>query len=271
MIFPRTQMAYYRSTLALHLAAAGSGGHRYRLVGARLYSAARLCATKYADHAYILLVRGRTADWGAGDLPPPAGHVGHVVLRCALHQCWFGRFHGLRQIWGVFEVNIHNFLTTFIFIRVLVCCREMALINIMLLAGLGLDASAFKKLWLMILRLTLVPTIAEVAIITVIARFTLDMPWFWGILLGWVYQKYCVWRNFVVCSLCCWVLFVEMRETNTVLYISSYRNKKEASALELFVCSKGAVQNVSIKFAKGIEELLKIVKFSKISKKIGSQ
>nr|XP_014094552.1 sodium/hydrogen exchanger 9B2 isoform X2 [Bactrocera oleae] len=64
--------------------------------------------------------------------------------------------------------------------------REMALINIMLLAGLGLDASAFKKLWLMILRLTLVPTIAEVTIITVIARFTLDMPWFWGILLGLV-------------------------------------------------------------------------------------
>ncbi|XP_050321119.1 sodium/hydrogen exchanger 9B2 isoform X1 [Bactrocera neohumeralis] len=64
--------------------------------------------------------------------------------------------------------------------------REMALINIMLLAGLGLDASAFKKLWLMILRLTLVPTIAEVTIITLIARFTLDMPWFWGILLGLV-------------------------------------------------------------------------------------
>ncbi|XP_049305618.1 sodium/hydrogen exchanger 9B2 isoform X4 [Bactrocera dorsalis] len=64
--------------------------------------------------------------------------------------------------------------------------REMALINIMLLAGLGLDASAFKKLWLMILRLTLVPTIAEVTIITLVARFTLDMPWFWGILLGLV-------------------------------------------------------------------------------------
>uniref|UniRef100_A0A0K8WLF4 Mitochondrial sodium/hydrogen exchanger 9B2 n=2 Tax=Bactrocera latifrons TaxID=174628 RepID=A0A0K8WLF4_BACLA len=64
--------------------------------------------------------------------------------------------------------------------------REMALINIMLLAGLGLDANAFKKLWLMILRLTLVPTIAEVTIITLIARFTLDMPWFWGILLGLV-------------------------------------------------------------------------------------
>lgn len=62
--------------------------------------------------------------------------------------------------------------------------REMALINIMLLAGLGLDDNAFKKLWLMILRLTLIPTIAEVAIITILAHFLLNMPWLWGILLG---------------------------------------------------------------------------------------
>uniref|UniRef100_T1PB99 Sodium/hydrogen exchanger family protein n=1 Tax=Musca domestica TaxID=7370 RepID=T1PB99_MUSDO len=64
--------------------------------------------------------------------------------------------------------------------------REMALINIMLLAGLGLDANAFKKLWFMITRLTLVPTIAEVSIIAVLAYFLLNMPWLWGILLGLV-------------------------------------------------------------------------------------
>ena len=61
---------------------------------------------------------------------------------------------------------------------------EMALINIMLLAGLGLDAEAFKKLYLMIMRLTLIPTIAEVAVITVLAYFLLNMPWLWGIVLG---------------------------------------------------------------------------------------
>ncbi|XP_034485487.1 sodium/hydrogen exchanger 9B2 isoform X2 [Drosophila innubila] len=64
--------------------------------------------------------------------------------------------------------------------------REMALINIMLLAGLGLDGSAFRRLWLMILRLTLVPTIVEVAVIAVLAYFTLSMPWLWGIALGLV-------------------------------------------------------------------------------------
>ncbi|KRG02350.1 sodium/hydrogen exchanger 9B1 isoform X1 [Drosophila mojavensis] len=64
--------------------------------------------------------------------------------------------------------------------------RELALINIMLLAGLGLDAGAFRRLWLMILRLTLLPTIAEVAIIAVLAYFTLSMPWLWGLALGLV-------------------------------------------------------------------------------------
>ncbi|XP_068156182.1 sodium/hydrogen exchanger 9B1 isoform X2 [Drosophila tropicalis] len=64
--------------------------------------------------------------------------------------------------------------------------REMALINIMLLAGLGLDGDAFKRLWFMILRLTLLPTIVEVAVIAGLAYLTLSMPWLWGIALGLV-------------------------------------------------------------------------------------
>uniref|UniRef100_T1GPZ4 Cation/H+ exchanger transmembrane domain-containing protein n=1 Tax=Megaselia scalaris TaxID=36166 RepID=T1GPZ4_MEGSC len=68
--------------------------------------------------------------------------------------------------------------------------RDMALINIMLLAGLGLDPKAFKKLWFMILRLTLVPTIVEVAIIAVLGYFLLSMPWLWGILLGTKLQSF---------------------------------------------------------------------------------
>ncbi|XP_030376681.1 sodium/hydrogen exchanger 9B1-like isoform X1 [Scaptodrosophila lebanonensis] len=64
--------------------------------------------------------------------------------------------------------------------------REMALVNIMLLAGLGLDGSAFKRLWIMIMRLTFFPTIAEVAIIALLAYFTLHMSWLWAIALGLV-------------------------------------------------------------------------------------
>lgn len=61
---------------------------------------------------------------------------------------------------------------------------EMALVNIMLLAGLGLDLDALKKLFGLIMRLTLIPTILEVAVITVCTHYLLNFPWLWGVLLG---------------------------------------------------------------------------------------
>ncbi|KAG5673012.1 hypothetical protein PVAND_003091 [Polypedilum vanderplanki] len=64
--------------------------------------------------------------------------------------------------------------------------REMALVNIMLLAGLGLDLDALRRLFGIIMRLTLIPTIAEVAIITVCVYYLLNFPWLWGVLLGFI-------------------------------------------------------------------------------------
>jgi solute carrier family 9B (sodium/hydrogen exchanger), member 1/2 len=61
---------------------------------------------------------------------------------------------------------------------------EMAMINIMLLAGLGLDLIALKKLFGIIMRLSLIPTFLEVGAITVCAHYLLSFPWLWGILLG---------------------------------------------------------------------------------------
>lgn len=67
-----------------------------------------------------------------------------------------------------------------------VVLREMALVNIMLLAGLGLDLDALRKLFGIIMRLTLIPTILEVAVITVCSHYLLNFPWLWGVLLGLV-------------------------------------------------------------------------------------
>jgi len=64
--------------------------------------------------------------------------------------------------------------------------REMALINIMLLAGLGLDLEPLKKLFRIIMQLVLVPTIAEVTVLAVLSHFLLNLPWIWGIMLGLV-------------------------------------------------------------------------------------
>lgn len=68
--------------------------------------------------------------------------------------------------------------------KVFVSFRDMALINIMLLAGLGVDLQPLKKLFRIIMQLTLLPTIAEVAALTVLSHFLLGMPWIWGVLLG---------------------------------------------------------------------------------------
>ncbi|KAK9687709.1 Sodium/hydrogen exchanger family [Popillia japonica] len=62
--------------------------------------------------------------------------------------------------------------------------RQLALVNIMLPAGLGLDSAALKKMIWMILNLAIVPVAAEVIGITVASYLLLGFPWLWGILLG---------------------------------------------------------------------------------------
>lgn len=54
----------------------------------------------------------------------------------------------------------------------------------MLLAGLGLELDALKKLSGMVARVTLIPTALETISIAVLAHYLMDMPWLWGILLG---------------------------------------------------------------------------------------
>lgn len=87
--------------------------------------------------------------------------------------------------WGVFFTNIglSNFKG---YERLESFLRDMALINIMLLAGLGLEVKVFKKLLGMVVRLSIIPTVAETVIVAVLAHFLLQMPWLWGLLLGLV-------------------------------------------------------------------------------------
>lgn len=61
---------------------------------------------------------------------------------------------------------------------------DVALVNIMLLAGLNIELAALVQHSSVVLRLSILPTVAEVLVITLIAKWTLDMSWMWGILLG---------------------------------------------------------------------------------------
>lgn len=62
----------------------------------------------------------------------------------------------------------------------------MALVNIMLLAGCGLDIVALKEHLGIIARLTLIPTIVEVGSIILLARVLLGVPIIWGLVMGLV-------------------------------------------------------------------------------------
>lgn len=62
--------------------------------------------------------------------------------------------------------------------------RKFALTIILTRAGLEMDPEAFKRIWLTIVKLGLVPWTVEAGVITVMSHFFLGLPWMWGMLLG---------------------------------------------------------------------------------------
>ncbi|XP_049850150.1 sodium/hydrogen exchanger 9B2-like isoform X2 [Schistocerca gregaria] len=70
------------------------------------------------------------------------------------------------------------------YVEVCSVLRRIALVIILIRAGLDLDPGALRRLAVHVLKLGLVPWLAECAVITVMAHFLLGMPWIWGFLLG---------------------------------------------------------------------------------------
>lgn len=56
----------------------------------------------------------------------------------------------------------------------------------MLLAGMGLDLMELKQHLAMIAKLTCIPTILEVGVITLVGFYLMKLPWLWAALLGFV-------------------------------------------------------------------------------------
>ncbi|XP_026329044.1 sodium/hydrogen exchanger 9B2-like isoform X2 [Hyposmocoma kahamanoa] len=61
---------------------------------------------------------------------------------------------------------------------------KIALVIILMRAGLGLDEKILKKHWNAVIQLGLLPWLTEAVAITVISRYILNLPWIWGFLLG---------------------------------------------------------------------------------------
>ncbi|KAG0726903.1 Sodium/hydrogen exchanger 9B2 [Chionoecetes opilio] len=64
--------------------------------------------------------------------------------------------------------------------------RNIALVVILLRAGLGLDPAALKQLSLMVVRLAFTPCLVETLVVAVVTHFLLGFPWLWGVMLGFV-------------------------------------------------------------------------------------
>ncbi|XP_070000471.1 sodium/hydrogen exchanger 9B2-like isoform X3 [Penaeus vannamei] len=64
--------------------------------------------------------------------------------------------------------------------------RNIALVVILLRAGLGLDPAALKELSFMVLRLAFTPCIVETVTVATVTHLLLGFPWLWGLMLGFI-------------------------------------------------------------------------------------
>lgn len=62
--------------------------------------------------------------------------------------------------------------------------RKFALVIILIRAGLEMDPGAFKKIYVTILKLGLVPWVVECSVVAVLTHLFLDLPWMWAFALG---------------------------------------------------------------------------------------
>ena len=67
---------------------------------------------------------------------------------------------------------------------IFICYRNIALVVILIRAGLGLDPVALKKLSFGVLRLAFCPCLTETMTVAVASHFLMGFPWIWGFMLG---------------------------------------------------------------------------------------
>lgn len=64
--------------------------------------------------------------------------------------------------------------------------RQIALVVILIRAGLGLDPEALIKLSTVVIRLAFSPCCVEAIVIAITSHLILDFPWAWGFLMGYI-------------------------------------------------------------------------------------
>ncbi|XP_045534583.1 sodium/hydrogen exchanger 9B2, partial [Papilio machaon] len=85
---------------------------------------------------------------------------------------------------GILFQNLHLVHMTDKYRKLNQDLRKVALVIILMRAGLGLDAKVLKKHYTAVLQLGLLPWIVECVAVCLSSHFFLSLPWIWGFLLG---------------------------------------------------------------------------------------
>ncbi|CAH1388367.1 unnamed protein product [Nezara viridula] len=134
--------------------------------------------------------------WGViyaimGQDSAPGGQLFDIAVLCICGHVggWVFRMVALPPLVGMLLVGILFRNVGFIEIHepyneVVSVLRKIALVNILIRAGLDLDSEAMKRLWVTVLKIGLLPWILECGVVLISSHFLLDLPWMWGLLLG---------------------------------------------------------------------------------------
>ncbi|XP_059482694.1 sodium/hydrogen exchanger 9B2-like [Neocloeon triangulifer] len=87
---------------------------------------------------------------------------------------------------GILLRNVGAFYLEDSYLEAVSSLRKLAMVVILIKAGLGLDPQALKRLSCMVIRLSFCPCLVEAVTAMFAAHLLLGMPWLWGILLGCV-------------------------------------------------------------------------------------
>ncbi|CAK1540642.1 unnamed protein product [Leptosia nina] len=85
---------------------------------------------------------------------------------------------------GILFQNLHLVNMTDTYRQLNQDLRKVALVIILMRAGLGLNADVLKKHYIAVLQLGLLPWLVECVAIAIMTHYLLHLPWIWGFLLG---------------------------------------------------------------------------------------
>nr|XP_022919164.1 sodium/hydrogen exchanger 9B2-like isoform X2 [Onthophagus taurus] len=136
--------------------------------------------------------------WGVvytvlGETAAPGGHLFQLILLtiCAHFGGFLINLTTLPPLIGMLFTGLIFQNVGFVnidesFSEVTAELRKIALVIILIRAGLDLDPNALKRLKFTTIRLGLVPWGVEAVVIMLTTHFFLDLPWMWSLLLGFI-------------------------------------------------------------------------------------